>query len=326
MPAVTEVTIPFQPARNPAELETRLEALKAEQVAALNGDLGFEARCELAGLHWALGEAENALENLQKALHLANQNDWIEPVGYLLSLKSAALCYIGQYAAAHELFVQAEAFFKRHNDECGVAWQQHLMAREYHLDMGNFAVAQRQATAAGAFFRARNVWHAYVESLLTQARAALGLAQPRHAAELLRQADGLIAERALTWFAPEYHWLRAEVALAEGTPRLAAKHCYNGLNSINYGGDLRPLAVLYMTLGKALEVDRSQLAAAQDAFERALAAARDRARSLHVAQAYQAAGLCLKRYSNLMTVRARGSGYLFEAERRFKALGLRMSE
>jgi hypothetical protein len=135
----------------------------------------------------------------------------------------------------------------------------------------------------------------------------------------------LIAERDLKWLAPEYHWLRARVALAEGAPRLAAKHCHNGLNAVSNGGDVRLLTALYVTLGKALEPDRSQQTAAQDAFERALAA-HERARCLHAAQAYFAIGLHLKRYSQRVTMRARGSGYLYEAARRYKALGLPMPE
>jgi tetratricopeptide (TPR) repeat protein len=321
MPLVTDLTIPFQPAAEPAELETRRALLSADS----KDDAAFERHCELAGLHWALGESENALASLQKALHLAHQNSLTDSVGYLLSLQSAALCYIGQYAAAHALFAQTESLFRRQNDELGVAWQQHLMAREYYLDLGNFAAAQRAAAQASSFFRANNLWHAYAESLLTQAHSALGAGEPRRAADFLKQAEGLIAERNLKWLAPEYHWLRARTALAEGTPRLAARHCHNALNAVNNGGDVRLLTALYVTLGKALEPDRSQQADAQDAFERALAA-RERARCLHVAQAYLAIGLHLKRYSQRMTMRARGSGYLFEAERRYKALGLPMPE
>lgn len=326
MPSVTEIMIPFQPAADPATLEKRREALNAEQVALLNGDLTFEHYCELAGLHWALGEPESALEALQKALRCASDSHLVEPVGYLLSLQSAVLCYIGQYAAAHELFTQAELILKRHNNDLGVAWVQHLRAREYFLDLSNFSAAQQQAAAAAPLFRGHNIWHAYVEGLLAQAHAAIGMGDPRRAADFLKQADGLITERNLAWLAPEYHWLRGRAALAEGTPRLAAKHCYNGLNAVNYGGDVRLLSALYVTLGQALEADRSQQAAAEDAFERALMAARGRARSLHVAQAYHAAGLHLKRYSQRMTLRARGSGYLYEAERRYKALGLPVPE
>ncbi|MBO9309085.1 MAG: hypothetical protein J7551_04800 [Chloroflexi bacterium] len=321
MPLVTDLTIPFQPAAEPAELETRRTLLSADS----RDEAAFERYCELSGLHWALGEPEDALASLQKALHLARQNDLTDSVGYLSSLQGAALCYIGQYAAAHALFAQAEALFRRQNNGLGIAWQQHLMAREYHLDLGNFAAAQRAAAETGSLFRAHSLWHAYAESLLTQAHSALGSGAPRRAADFLRQAEGLIAERDLKWLAPEYHWLRAQTALAEGTPRLAAEHCYSALNAVSNGGDVRLLTALYVTLGKALETDRSQQPAAQDALERALAA-RERARCLHAAQAYLALGLHLKRYSRHMTMRARGSGYLFEAEQRYKALGLSMPE
>ncbi len=323
---VTEVTIPFQPAADPATLEARLEARSAESLVNPNGDAAFALYCELAGLHWALGEPHAALETLQKALHWASQNNQLEPIGYLLCLQGAALCYIGQYAAAHELFAQAELIFRRGGDALGMAWQRHLMAREYQLDLGNFTNAQRQAAEATPIFRADNLWHAYAESLLAQANASIGIGDPRRAADLLRQADGLITQHNLVWSAPEYHWLRARAALAEGTPHLAAKHCYNGLNAISNGGDVRLLTPLYVTLGKALEADRNQHPAAQDAFERAVMTAQGRARSLHAAQAYWAAGQHLKRYSQRLTLRARGSGYLYEAERRYKALGLPMPE
>ncbi len=323
---VTEVTIPFQPPADPPALEARREMRSAEQIATLNGEAAFELYCELSGLHWALGECDAALETLQKALHWASQNNLLGPIGYLLSLQGATLCYIGQYAAAYEMFVQAELIFRQSGDELGIAWQHNLMAREYHLDLGNFTKAHHQAAAAAPIFRAHNIWHAYTESLLAQAHAMLGMGEPRRAADALKQAEGLITERGLVWLAPEHHWLRARAALAEGTPRLAAKQCCSGLNAISNGGDLRVLSPLYVTLGKALEPDRGQQAAAQDAFERALMAAQGRARSLHVAQAYLAAGLHLKRYSQLLTLRARGSGYLYEAERRYKALGLPMPE
>jgi tetratricopeptide (TPR) repeat protein len=321
MPSVTDLTIPFQPAADPAELETRRALLSAD----VKDDAAFERYCELSGLHWALGESENALASLQKALHLAQQNNLTDSIGYLLSLQSAALCHIGQYAAAHALFAQTESLFRHQNDELGVAWQQHLMAHEYHLDLGNFAAAQRAAAQVSGFFRANNLWHAYAESLLVQAHSALGMGEPSRAADLLKQAEGLITGRDVKWLAPEYHWLRARTALAEGAPRLAVKHCHNALNAVSNGGDVRLLTALYVTLGKALEPDRSQQADARDAFERALAA-RERARRLHVAQACLAIGLHLKRYSQRMTMRARGSGYLYEAERRYRALGLPMPE
>ncbi|MCS6872737.1 MAG: hypothetical protein RML95_14565 [Anaerolineae bacterium] len=326
MSSVTELTIPFRLPTDPATLEMRRETLITGQVASLNSNLIFERHCELAGLHWALGEPEAALENLGRALRWANENNMVEPIGYLLSLQSATLCYIGQYAAAHELFIQAEAILRRSDDELGVAWAQHLMAREYHLDLDNFMQTLRQAAAVAPVFRAHSIWHAYAESLLAQANAALGLGELRRATEALRQADGLITERNLAWLIPEAHWLRGRIALAEGAPRLAARHCYSGLNAINSGGDLRMLVPIYVTLGKALELDRSQLSAAQDAFERALMASKGRARSLHVAQAYHAAGLHLRRYSQRLTVRARASGYLYEAERRYKVLDLPMPE
>lgn len=326
MPFVTELTIPFQPATDPAELEVRRETRQAEQTATLNGAAALDLHCELSGLHWALGEGALALETLQRALRLASESNALEWIGYLMSLQGAALCYVGQYQAAYEIFTQAELIFKRSNDGLGVAWQQHLMAREYHLDQGNYSLAQRYLMAAMPVFRSGGIWHAYAENLLTQAHAALNLGELRRAADLMKQADGLITERELAWYASEYYWLRARIALAEGTPKAATKYCYSGLNAISNGGDLRVLSPLYFTLGIALETDRSQQAAAQDAFDRALQTARIRARRLHVAQAFHAAGLHLKRYSQRMTVRARGSGYLFEADRLYKALGLPMPE
>ncbi|PJF33311.1 MAG: hypothetical protein CUN49_18885, partial [Candidatus Thermofonsia Clade 1 bacterium] len=56
-------------------------------------------------------------------------------------------------------------------------------------------MAQQQAVAAAPLFRGHNIWHAYVESLLAQAHAAIGMGDPRRAADFLKQADGLITER-----------------------------------------------------------------------------------------------------------------------------------
>src|SRR5262249_14431966 len=134
--------------------------------------------------------------------------------------------------------------------------------------------------------------------------------------------DGLIAEGKHYFYRSEAYLLKTQLAFAEGNFKLAYKHACAGLGAVGDLGDVRVLASLYRLLAILLERDRNRVDDAHDALERSIVVGRERARRLDLALALRQCGLHLKRFANRPTLRARGSGFLFEAERLFAEMGI----
>jgi len=163
---------------------------------------------------------------------------------------------------------------------------------------------------------------AVIEVLLTLADACICEDNLTRAGQLLKEVETLIAEGKRYWHRPEWYLIKARLASAEGDLKQATKFAYSGLGVAGDQGDLRVLAAIYSTLATLLERDRTRLEDAQDALERAIVTGRSRARRLHLARALQHAGLHFKHFANRPTVRARSSGFLYEAERMCADMGL----
>jgi ATP/maltotriose-dependent transcriptional regulator MalT len=197
-----------------------------------------------------------------------------------------------------------------------------MLAREYARDQGQFKVAADELEKALPVLREKAPVQMVIEGLLALADSYLRQGDLKRADEVLAQAESLVIQGKRYWYRPELYLLRAQAAVAADHIEQASQHAYQGLSAVGDSGDLRMLAPLYRTLGSILGRDRKRSEDAYDALERAMSVGRARARKLDLALALQEAGLHLKRFANRPTLRARGSGFLFEADSLFGEMGL----
>jgi tetratricopeptide (TPR) repeat protein len=319
-----DLPIPYRSVLALSQLEAMRNQGEARIKAAAEGtqsDLAWEYG-NLAGIAYVLGDGTAALSHIRLALQEAEALGQSELRGYFLNILGASLCYLGQYQAGREAFQQAVALFTANGDALGLAWQQHLYARELARDHRDYAQAYTQLNAALPVLRARAHAQITIENQLTQTDCMIQQGEIRRAKEGLQQIEGILNDQKSLWYRPELYLLRAQVATQEGNFKRAWQECYTGLGHIGDQGDLRMLAALYLALGHVLEHDRNRIDDARDALGRAIEAGRTRARHLHLALALRHMGLHLRRFSNRPTTRARGSGFLFEADKLFHEMGL----
>jgi tetratricopeptide (TPR) repeat protein len=317
-----ELPIPYRSVLALSQLEAmRNEGEARIKAIATGSGLAWEYG-NLAGIAYVLGDGPAALSYIRLALQEDEGAPQSELHGYLLNILGASLCYLGQYQAGREAFEQAAALFTANEDALGLAWQQHLYARELARDHRDYAQAYVQLNAALPVLRTRAHAQITIENQLTQTDCMIQQGEIRRAREALQQIEGILNDQKCFWYRPELYLLRAQVAMQEGNFKRAWHECYTGLGHIGDQGDLRMLAALYLALGHALEHDRSRVDDARDALGRAIEAGRTRARHLHLALALRQMGLHLRRFSNRSTTRARGSGFMFEADKLFHEMGL----
>jgi tetratricopeptide (TPR) repeat protein len=320
----SELPIPYRSVLALSQLETlrnQGEARIKAMAEATQDGLAWE-HGNLAGIAYVLGDGVAALSYIRLALQEDEANRQSELRGYFLNILGAASCYLGQYQAGREAFEQAAALFTANNDALGLAWQQHFYARELARDFRDYAQAYTQLNAALPVLRTRAHAQIAIENQLAQIDCMIQQGEIRRAKEGLQQIEGILNDQKCFWYRPELYLLRAQIATQEGNYKHAWQECYAGLGHIGDQGDLRMLAALYLTLGYALEHDRNRIDDARDALGRAIEAGRTRARHLHLALALRQMGLHLRRFSNRSTTRARGSGFLFEADKLFHEMNL----
>lgn len=319
-----EALLPYRPVPSLHQLEAlrqqteqSLEALRPQDQERRAWELG-----NLAGVAFALGDGMAAVINVQEAIRAAQESGQVTLRGYLLNTLGAALCYEGNYAEAIKAFEAAESIFFRTSDSLGSAWNHHMRAREYLRDARTFGDALRQLDLALPVLRSRGNPEVIIENYLTRVACLIQINDLRHARDLIYQVEGMIMESKCFWYRPEMYVLRAELSTRENDVRVAWQQCYTGLGSVSDHGDLRLLPLLYLTLATALEHDKTRLEDARDALERAINAGRARGRKLHLALALRKMGQHLKRFSVRPTVRARGSGFLFEASQLLREMNV----
>jgi tetratricopeptide (TPR) repeat protein len=276
-----------------------------------------------------LGNGEAAVTQANEAVQVACSLGPTPLSGYLLCSCAAIQCYIGHYPAARDTFAQARATFERAEDELGIAWIQYVFAREYARDQGQFSRAIEQLESAMPTLRENVSSPHLVSALLALADNYIRQGNLKIGSDLIQQADGLITTSKLHWHRPESLLLKAQLATAEKNFKLAARHAYAGLGAAGAFGDLRVLTALYRNLASTLEQESDKperLDDAYNALERGMSMGRVRARRLDLALTLHCAGQHLKSFATRPTLRARGSGFLFEADGLFKEMGIALPE
>ena len=276
----------------------------------------------LATINYYAGEVPAALTCINDALQIAiNQN---KPLlhGYFWCSLASIQCYGGQYTAASQSFDQARQLFVAEGNGLGIAWQQYVQGCEQDQDQGNFDQALEKLQAALPLLREKTTPKITIEILFGLAVAYLNQGDTKNADSRLGEAERLLTEGKYHWYRPKLFQLKAQLALAEGNFKLAAQHVHRGLSMVGDHGDLRTLSPLYRLLATILQQEHSSMDSIMNALDRAMAVGRTRARRLDLALALKETGTYMKVFANRATARARGSGFLFEAEQMLTEMGL----
>jgi tetratricopeptide (TPR) repeat protein len=279
----------------------------------------------LGSVYLRRGEGDKALEIYEEAVATYRQIDRPLHLGSALQGLGAALCFTGRYQQAKQCFDEAAGLFGQHNAQFLLMACVGARARELERDLGQYATAQTHLEAAlQVLAEAGGSFDTIVELRLALADVYVKLGRLSDAEEVLRAARAQIEGEKARWFWPEYHLAAGNLALVQGDHRAALDSTHQGLAAISGRGDPRLLSKIYLLLSHALRAikpkDEPPIC---DALERSMLASRSRARRLDRALALSEFGSYLQtQASGKFTSRARGSGFLYEAEFIFKEIGI----
>jgi tetratricopeptide (TPR) repeat protein len=276
----------------------------------------------LATIHYYTGETDTAVNFTNEAIQVAVGAGLTLWQGYFWCSMGSILCYTGKYSAATECFDQARTIFIQEESELGVAWMHYRQASEQDRDQGDNNRMVKRLQGVLALLREKTSPKIAIEILLALGEGTLLLGDAAEANEHLLEAEHLVNVGKYYWYRPSLYMLQARLVLHENDPRLAAQIVYKALGIVGDQGDPRVLSPMYRLLATVLQYARSDQDSVTNALERAMAAGRSRARYLDLALALKEAGTYIKATAMRPTARARGSGFLFEAEKMLGEMGL----
>jgi len=157
----------------------------------------------------------------------------------------------------------------------------------------------------------------------------LGLVEVLTRAELLIDAQVLLnkldEDMKLSqhqWFRPDWWARQAHVLWAQGLREAVAKAARRGLGAVTDYGSSRALSELYRLLALTMGSTPPEIENAQDARQRAVEAARAYSSRLELGRALFTIGLHTKLFATRATDRARGSGFIYEAEQLYRQMDM----
>ncbi len=284
---------------------------------------------QLGQIYFRRGEGTLAVETYQEAVVLLRvlverATDRIMParLGDALRELSRAFCFEGQYEAAEPCIEEALELFERNNDDVGLARCMATWGRELERDLGRYPEARAHLQAALEELGSSTFVDDTVEAMLALADVQMHMDDLDTAADTLQMARTWIEMEGAWWFWPEYCLVSGHMAMMQSDYTAAVDAAQKGLARISARGDARTLPGIYLLLARALQGGcPGKVAAIHDAFERSMRAARGRARMRDRAISLIAFGRYLRR-KGARTSRARGTGFLFEADALFNTMGL----
>lgn len=278
----------------------------------------------LSTIDYQRGNAETAHTIAEQAFSLLGKSDQQRSLGgFLLCHLATIAAYLGKYASTSDYLEQAEAWFINTGNDLGRAWRQHVQARDYLRDQGDYQTALDNLIAVLPILEERTSSQAIIENLLATTDCLSQLGEVERAHERLERLESLVVHGKRHWYLSELLMIKGKVALASGDPQTAARFLRDGIGAVSLSGDIRLLSPLYRLLGIALSGDPDWRAEASDAFERGIACARAIARKLDLAWALYAMGQFVKQSATRPTEQARSSGYLFEGHKLFMEMGIK---
>lgn len=242
----------------------------------------------------------------------------LTPLPAIRSTLGRALSLNGQYKAAQEMLAQAqsESAAELPLAQLGLAICAH--------DAGDWPAVFAALDSAEPHLNGEKWAHYALNARFIRAEGFIRLNRVPDAQSALDQLDSQTSQSAQRWYRPEWYALKARLMLTSGDPHGAEKAARLGLGAVDDRGNGQMLPTLYRTLAGALERDRSgsSIDDARDARHRSLLAAHNRGPQIELARALYEIGMHYKLYASLPTRRARGVGYMYEADKRYQAMGV----
>ncbi|MHB8626456.1 MAG: tetratricopeptide repeat protein [Aggregatilineales bacterium] len=275
----------------------------------------------LAQALYRAGQFALALGDGQAAVNALAESFQIEPTGAAHIGLGWALRLLGDYAQAQIEFERVLAESSTNTTLVGLAF---VGLARCACDCGNWEAALAKLDKALPILQDEQLTYHEAAARLVQAELHTRLGQDADAQITLDRVDAQLISAKIHWLRPEWWALKARLAFAKGDSGAAEKAARRGLGATDDRGDMQSLPTLYRTLAAALERGRihTGIDDARDARHRSVLAAQTCAARLELARALHEIGLHYKLYANRPTLRARGSGYLYEADKHFQAMGI----
>ena len=226
---------------------------------------------------------------------------------------------VGQYAEARETLKTVLASTARDSRHYAVAL---LTLGLIERDHDAFDVASAHFSEAASRFEFEKMPYYAINTLLAHADALLRQKKWLDSEQLLQKADALLTAGKIRWYRPQWWALRARAALHQTDYRNTLMLGGKGLGAMDDQADLCALPALYRAIAAALEKTHDRAEDARDARLRAVTAAKARGSRLEMARTLFELGWHYKLFANRPTLRARGTGYLYEAETVFRMMGI----
>lgn len=276
----------------------------------------------LGHIHVLYGEAQKAVETLEKALTLPPPPDsGLNVLGDILTDHAIALCYLGQYADAEATFETAHGYYSAEDDEANVLRVKVVRACESMLDHDQLDAVQAILHEVQT---QPDLVTPHLQTLIDLTQVAVHIRR-RQFAEARTMLDTLAKAPETNlkhWYAPLRHIREAELALAQNELDVAIKFASQSLGAVSLQGDIRFLTLAYCLLAEGLILQHEKPELIQDALERAVKTGHSQGRRVHLARAFYLLGQYLRNTSLLYSSKARGSTYLFEADLLFKEMNI----
>ncbi len=266
---------------------------------------------QVGQLGLTLGLRQVAETALTEALALTQRPEIQRSLGWALRLT-------GQYPLARAAF---EKVSQAANPESALAA---LGIAYCERDNGQWISVPDAIDAIMPQLKQEKTAHYAIMAHFIRAETFVRLDRASDAYGALDQLDVQLTKAKLAWFRPEWWALKSRLALGKGDVRAAEKSSRQGLGAVDDRGDGQLLPTLYRTLAAALERERtgSGFDDARDARHRSLVAAQNRGPQIEVARCLFELGMHYKLFASMSTRRARGSGYLYEADKLYQSMGI----
>ena len=272
----------------------------------------------LAKVLYEAGQSALLLGQGEVALGWFSQAYQVEPMPMLRVAQSHAFHFNGEYRAMYAAL-----------DTLPDLFTDPLLPALVHRLHGLSALDHDLLPAAQLSFRTAEVGLRDRQSAFDHIAVRLDLAETLTRLEALDEAQALLNtlddEMKRTrhqWFRPRWCVRQAHIYWMRGMHDQAAKLARRGLGEVTDFGSSSTLAELYRLLAVTMDETPAGIEDARDARQRAVEAARTFSSRLDLARSLFTIGLHTKTYTNRATDRARGSGYIYEAEQLYRQMNM----
>jgi tetratricopeptide (TPR) repeat protein len=270
-------------------------------------------RCAL--LYLLLGDGPRALEAGDFI-----SNDWNDTPEYQRD-RGQILCFVGRYDEAKRAFNRAHDLLPM-RDDLQHAILELMLGALYYRVRATPMEALTFLQDAEPVLRGARLSYLLTAAWLTMADLHRALGSGFDASRCLEQAEALIDAEGLAWYRPLCSAVRGELALFHKDGEWALHFAQRGLAALDGRGDVRVLPRLYRLLATALEQCTDRITDACDARLRSVQAARTQAARIELALSLAELAAHYRTYSTRATLKARGAGYLYEAQKLFAEMGV----